>query len=124
MKRMFLQDRTWTPKSVPHAHILYLWDIAHIVSNRTGHDVEDLFSEACYGYLKHRNEWNPKRGKFTTFLYLKIQQHLMYYLWKFWAVNREVKGHKIQFVPYEHVESLILAEAAKGQPVPFKTVSV
>jgi DNA-directed RNA polymerase specialized sigma subunit len=48
---------------------------------QSGHDVEDLFSEACLQYLLLRPRFNPNNGtKFTTFIWGAVRNALLNYL--------------------------------------------
>lgn len=125
MKRMLLQEQNWAPDGVPNSHMLYIWSVVHQMNECTGHDIDDLFGEACLKYTLCRDNWDPSRGKFSTYIHTSLKNHLRDYLWKTWNVNRKLSdGVKIQFIPYERAEHLILAERARCLPTPFQTFSV
>lgn len=128
MKRMLLQDKSWVPEGVPNSHLLYLWDIAWKFHKHNGHDVEDLFSEACLKYCLCRNNWQGQRGKFSTFLYTVVTNHLRDYVYQIRGNGCKitVDGNpvEIQFVPYEHVEQLLIAAEEAGVDPVFENFSV
>jgi len=46
----------------------------------TGLDWDELFSEACWLYLKAKDTYDPKRGEFTKHAYMIVQSELIDYL--------------------------------------------
>ena len=46
----------------------------------TGEDWNDLFQEAFLGFLEAREKYNPKKGKFSSFLWIVISDRLKKYL--------------------------------------------
>jgi len=129
MKRTYLSNQTWAPDVVPTHHLNILWAIVWMYHNRTGHDVDDLFGEACLKYCLCRNSWKPHKGEFTTYLYHAIPNHLRDYLNKVWGYGKTVKTSTgeivpIMFIPYEQIEHLILAAEEEGIQITFENISV
>lgn len=48
----------------------------------TGYDYDDLFQEAALAYCLCLKQWNPDRGKLSTFMWRSITGHLTNYLAK------------------------------------------
>ena len=58
-----------------------LRQMAWKLHTQSGHDLEDLFSEACLQYLLLRPKFNPDKGvKFTTFIWNAVWNALIDYL--------------------------------------------
>ena len=54
----------------------------------TGEDWNDLFQEAFLGYIEALKKYNPKKGKFSSFLWIVISDRLK----KFLRQERESSG--------------------------------
>lgn len=69
--------------SVLTEHLKVLRKMCWQLHTQSGHDVEDLFSEACLQYLLLRPRFNPDNGvKFTTFIWNAVRNALIDYLRK------------------------------------------
>ena len=56
--------------------------IAWSFHSTTGLDWDDLFQEAALAYFEALNQYDPSRGKITTFMWYTITNHLKNYLKK------------------------------------------
>ena len=62
-------------------HLRILRQMSWKLHTLSGHDVEDLFSEACLQYLLLRTKYDPgKEAKFTTFIWRVVWHALVDYL--------------------------------------------
>jgi len=61
----------------------------------TGVDWNDLFQEAFFGYLEAKEKYDPKKGKFSSFLWITISSRLKKYL------RKEMEFRKIEVVDWE-----------------------
>jgi len=59
-------------KSSIEEHLLIIRKVAWEMHQRTGHDIEDLFSEGCLAYLSRTKQFYKyrRKGKFTSFLWI------------------------------------------------------
>jgi DNA-directed RNA polymerase specialized sigma24 family protein len=62
----------------------------------TGIDWDELFSEACWLYLKARNTYDPKRGEFTKHAYMIVYSELINYL----------RDHKKDYEPLRYIDEI------------------
>ena len=107
MKRTKLNDRHFKPE-----HLKIVEAIARKVQHDTGHDFDDLYSEACLAYCLVRKKYDPAeyKTKFSTFLLHTIKNHLRTYLWSTWRINHKPYKYDPDWVPFEHVELSLIYE--------------
>ena len=63
-------------------NILLIRKIAWSFHRSTGSDIDDLFQEASYAYLKALDSYNPSKGAISTYMWWCITSHLKDYLIK------------------------------------------
>ena len=76
-------SKYFVDESVLTEHLKVLRKMSWQLHTQSGHDVEDLFSEACLQYLLLRPRFKPGNGvKFTTFIWKAVRNALIDYLRK------------------------------------------
>jgi len=78
-------------------HIGLIKKIAWSFSSSTGLEFDDLFQEAALAYWEALETFDPKNGKITTHIWLKISNHLKDYLKtteEFKCKRQQVKSHQ------------------------------
>ena len=75
--------RTLPPKPRQlETNIGLIQKIAWSFHNSTGEDWDDLFQEASLAYLQALENYNPSKGKITTYMWYCVSSHLVNYLRK------------------------------------------
>jgi DNA-directed RNA polymerase sigma subunit (sigma70/sigma32) len=78
-------------------HIGLIKKIAWSFSSSTGLEFDDLFQEAALAYCEALETFDPKNGKITTHMWMKISSHLKDYLKtteEFKCKRQQVKTHQ------------------------------
>ena len=75
--------RTLPPKPRQlETNIGLIQKIAWSFHNSTGENWDDLFQEASLAYLQALENYNPSKGKITTYMWYCVSSHLVNYLRK------------------------------------------